>query len=110
LAKKLSNMFHISQKALENKVIILQTDLILKARKLDEYFWKCVNQEKYANITKGDNFIAKHFKDKKSILCTQRFGALGLNVVKSQYFKKVIYSDIFHENTGGNKYGRPQLF
>jgi len=41
----------MEQKALENEIIILQTDLILQARRFKEDFWKFVNREKYHNIT-----------------------------------------------------------
>jgi len=33
ISQKISDIFHMAKRALENKIIILQTDLILKARK-----------------------------------------------------------------------------
>ena len=52
ISQKISDVFHMELKTLESKIIILQTDLILKSRKFEEYFWTYVNREKYANITK----------------------------------------------------------
>ena len=52
ISEKISNVFHMDRKELENEIIILQTDLTLKARKCEEDFWKYVNSEKYPNIFK----------------------------------------------------------
>lgn len=44
LVKKLKrSIFHMEQKALENEIIILQSHLILQARKFEEEFWKYIN-------------------------------------------------------------------
>ena len=44
----------MEQKASDNKIIILQTDLILKATKFKEYFWKYFNRENMQISQKAD--------------------------------------------------------
>ena len=46
----------MKKKSLVNEIIILQSDLILQARKF-ENFGKYVNREKFQNITKCSEYI-----------------------------------------------------
>jgi len=83
ITQKIPDIFHMEQKALENKIIILQTDLILKARKFEEYFWKYVNREKYANINK--NVIGRSQHIFKIMLATHDLLDFIINLTLDPY-------------------------
>jgi len=49
---KISDLFNIKSTLLEIEIITLQLDLALKARELEDNFWKYVSRERYPNIKK----------------------------------------------------------
>ncbi|XP_067118586.1 general transcription factor II-I repeat domain-containing protein 2-like [Centruroides vittatus] len=82
ISQKISDIFHMEQKALENEIIILQTDLILQARKFEENFWKYIKREKYPSITKCSKYIYSCFGS--TYLCESAFSYLKLTKTKQR--------------------------
>lgn len=80
ISKKIADLFDMEQNALENEIIILQSDLILQARKFEENFWKYVNREKYPNIIKCSEYIYSCFGS--TYLCESAFSYLQLTKTK----------------------------
>ncbi|KAK9511621.1 hypothetical protein O3M35_000244 [Rhynocoris fuscipes] len=76
----MADLFDMEQNSLENEIIILQSDLILQARKFEENFWKYVNREKYPNIIKCSEYIYSCFGS--TYLCESAFSYLHLTKTK----------------------------